>query len=154
MVMGDGSGSREPTNHRKVPDTRNGFSPWGGVSLRERVRCSAIWVRLGIAAVLLSIEWNRFWWFRHMVRMPSGNRSKASGKVLGQVERLYLCYALGEPVRVHWGNGSLGLFAWANAPCDPISEDWWMNLLESLFSTDTCSSWNQSVQCAWPFTIR
>ncbi|TWW77033.1 hypothetical protein D4764_12G0004230 [Takifugu flavidus] len=41
-----------------------------GLSLRDRVRNSAIWEKLGVEPVLLRIERSQMRWLGHLVRMP------------------------------------------------------------------------------------
>ena len=56
----------------EIMDTscRNGFS---GVSLRDRVRSSAIWEGLRGEPLLLCVERSQLRWFGHLVRMPPGS---------------------------------------------------------------------------------
>ena len=43
-----------------------------GVSLRDRVRSSAIWEGLGVELLLLCMERSQLRWFGHLMRMPPG----------------------------------------------------------------------------------
>ncbi|TWW73375.1 hypothetical protein D4764_15G0007690 [Takifugu flavidus] len=59
-----------------------------GLSLRDRVRSSAIWEELGVEPLLLRVERSQMRWLGHLVRMPPG---RLPGEVFracpfGQVE--------------------------------------------------------------------
>ncbi|TWW77322.1 hypothetical protein D4764_12G0007120 [Takifugu flavidus] len=43
-----------------------------GLSLRDRVRSSAIWEELGVESLLLRVERSQMGWLGHLVRMPPG----------------------------------------------------------------------------------
>ncbi|TWW60112.1 hypothetical protein D4764_05G0002020 [Takifugu flavidus] len=43
-----------------------------GLSLRDRVRSSAIWEELGVESLLLRVERSQMRWLGHLVRMPPG----------------------------------------------------------------------------------
>ena len=48
------------------------FCRVAGVSLRDRVRSSAIREGLGVEPLLLCVERSQLRWFRHLMRMPPG----------------------------------------------------------------------------------
>ena len=98
-----------------------------GVSLRDRVKSSAIHVELRLDPLLLCLEGSQLRWFGHLVRMsterlpkevfeagPMGRRPRGRPRT-----RWRLCTDLYSPIRAGQcgpGKGSLGLPARAAAP--------------------------------------
>lgn len=112
------SGSRDPTSPTSpmvmTERTRSDWLKWvlwagfAGASLRDMVKSSVIWERLGVEPLLLSIERSQLRWFKHLGRMPPGHLPRLvflahpTGKrprevPWDQVERWYFQSVLGHP---------------------------------------------------------
>lgn len=48
------------------------------LSLRHRLKSTAIWRELRVESLLLHVEWSQMRWYGHLIRMPSGASIRAS----------------------------------------------------------------------------
>ncbi|TWW65163.1 hypothetical protein D4764_21G0000630 [Takifugu flavidus] len=80
-----------------------------GLSLRDRVRSSAIWKELGVEPLLLRVERSQMRWLGHLVRMPPG---RLPGEVLGHVPPVGDPWEdpghVGETVSLDWSGNAWG----------------------------------------------